>query len=139
MGKIEALIAAGALALWLRVAFKVVFKPIRGSMNIKARVISADDKEIAPGALKGTARNVPVTIGFDSSRVVGRATVYPDGTAELEIDAPIETKSDGADQDVIGLGFVVEQSRQEGDIRVIERLRPVTVGVSAAFMERIKK
>lgn len=106
-------------------------------MKIKARVLAADDKEIGPGAIKSTVRDIPVTIGFDGSRVVGRATVYPDGTAELEIDAPLETK-DG-EEGVIGLGFVVEQSRQEGDVRVIERLRPVTLGVSAAFMERIKK
>jgi hypothetical protein len=108
-------------------------------MKIKARVLSKDDKEIAPGALKGTARDIPVTVGFDGARVVGRATVFPDGTAELDIDVPVEFKSDGIDSDVLGLGFVVEQQRQEGNVRVIERLRPVTVGVSAALLDRLKK
>ncbi len=112
-------------------------------MKIKARVFAADDKEIRPGALKSTARNVPVTVGFDGTRIVGRATVYPDGSAELEIDLPLEFKSDDTDQDVIGLGFVVEQERFEGEgaakVRIIEKLRPVTVGVSASFIERIKK
>jgi hypothetical protein len=80
-----------------------------------------------------------VTVGFDGARVVGRATVFPDGTAELDIDVPVEFKSDGIDSDVLGLGFVVEQQRQEGNVRVIERLRPVTVGVSAALLDRLKK
>ena len=107
-------------------------------MKIKARVWAEDDKEIGSGALKGTARDIPVTVGFDSTRVVGRATVYPDGSAELDIDLPLEFKSE-ADQDVIGLGFVVEKERSKGGARIIERLRPVTVGVSAAFIERIQK
>lgn len=107
-------------------------------MKIRARVLSKDDKEIAPGALKAAARDIPVTVGFERSKVVGRATVFPDGTAELDIDVPLEFKSDGVDADVIGLGFVVEQQRQDGNVRVIERLRPVTVGISEAFCDRLK-
>ncbi len=140
MGKIDYLVAACLLALWLRVAWKVVLEPKRGGMKIKARVWAADDKEIGTGALRETARDIPVTIGFDGARVVGRATVYTDGSAEIEIDAPLENKSDGSDQDVLGLGFVVEKERFDGEgadkVRVIERLRPVTVGVSAAFLMR---
>lgn len=113
-------------------------------MKIKARVIAADDKEIGPGALKATARDIPVTIGFDGSRVVGRATVYTDGTAELEIDVPLERRSSGdPEAGVLGLGFVVEQERWEGEgkdkVRVIERLRPITVGVSAELVEKLKR
>lgn len=116
--------------------------PEEARVKIQARVWAEGDKEIGAGALKGTARDIPVTVGFDGSKVVGRATVYPDGSAELEIDLPLESKRD-EDQDVLGLGFVVEKERFEGHgvdrVRVIERLRPITVGVSAAFIERIRK
>lgn len=114
-------------------------------MKIRARVIAADDKEIAPGAITATARDIPVTVGFDGSRVVGKATVYADGTAELEIDLPLERRNSGdPDGGVLGLGFVVEKERWENTsigakVRVIESLRPVTVGVSAAFLDQLKR
>lgn len=113
-------------------------------MKIKATVIAKDDKEIAPGALKATARNIPVTIGFDGNKVVGRATVYPDGTADLEIDAPLErTPGEDVASGVLGLGFRVEKERWEdgkdGKVRVIESLQPITVGISAELLERLRK
>lgn len=52
-------------------------------MKIKARVISADDKEIAPGALRMSSTNVPV--------------------------------------------------------RIIERIRPITVGVSSDLLDQVRK
>jgi hypothetical protein len=109
-------------------------------MKIKAIVIPKDDKEIAPGALRMSSQVVPVTVGFDGTKVVGSATVYSDGTAELEIDAPVEQRLiEEGDSGVLGLGFVVEKDRWEGDVRIIEKLRPVTVGVSAELLERLKK
>jgi hypothetical protein len=108
-------------------------------MIIKARVIAADDKEIASGALAMTARNIPVTVGFDGNKIVGRATVFADGTAELEIDAPLEQKPGDDNSGVLGLGFVVEKERHEGDVRIIEKLRPVTVGISAELFGRLLK
>jgi hypothetical protein len=108
-------------------------------MKIRARVISKDDKEIAPGAIRMSSQNVPVTVGFDGTKVVGRATVYADGTAELEIDAPIEQKQITGEDGVLGLGFVVEKERREGDVRIIEKIRPVTVGISEELLGRILK
>lgn len=107
-------------------------------MKFKARVIAADDKEIAPGAMRMSSQNVPVTLGFDGSKVIGRATVYADGTAELEIDVPLEHRP--VDEvSGVGLGFVVEKERWEGDVRVIEKLRPVTVGISEELLGRLLK
>lgn len=108
-------------------------------MKLKARVWVEGDKEFAPGALRETARNVPITVGFDRRNVVGSATVFPDGSAELEIDVPMERRSLGTDDGVLGLGFVVEQERFEGDVRVIERLRPITVGVGQNLIDQILK
>ncbi len=106
-------------------------------MKITARAWSADDKEIAPGALKEAARNVPVSVNFDGSNIVGSATIFPDGSAVLDINVPVERTIVKSPDGVLGIGFVVEQDRWEGGVRTIERLRPVTVGISPALVERL--
>jgi hypothetical protein len=108
-------------------------------VKLKARVWAADDKGIAPGAMTETARDIPITVGFDSRNVVGRATVFPDGTAELEIDVPMERRSLTTEDGVLGIGYVVEQDRWEGDVRIIERLRPLTVGVGQNMIDQIMR
>lgn len=86
-----------------------------------------------------SSTNVPVTVGFDGTQVVGRATVFADGTAELEIDVPMERKTGDVEKGVLGLGFVVEKERWEGGVRIIERIRPITVGVSSDLLDQVRK
>lgn len=106
-------------------------------MKLKATVF-VTGTDVAPGALRSAARNIPVTVGFDGSQVVGSATVFIDGTAELELNLPAEHREGAGEGGAFGLGYVVEQERRDGDVRVIERLRPISVSIAPDLFKRLQ-
>ena len=113
-------------------------------VKLRGRVLSLDATEcspgaitqFAPGAIRVAARDIPVT-GFDSDKVIGRATVYIDGTADLEIEVPQEQRLSHGDPD-LGIGFVVEKQRYEGAVRIIEQLRPLSLSVSSDLLRKLE-
>ena len=110
--------------------------------KLKARVlVDSATQKFPPGAITKAARNVPVTVDFDHRFIVGYATVFPDGTAELQLMDPSE-RTLGSES--IGLGFVVEQFRDEpgtdGErLRVYERIKPMAVSISSGALESIRQ
>jgi hypothetical protein len=103
-------------------------------MKLKATALT-NDGTIPPGTITGSVQ-VPVLDNFDPTKVVGRATVYPDGSADIELHAAEQETAKGADG--FSIGFVVERERQDGKVRVIERIRPISVSVSPEKLTQLQ-
>lgn len=106
-------------------------------MKLTGQIIAKDDKSFAPGALKAAAVDIPVCLGFDGAKPIGRATVQPDGSVSVELFEPLGKSVDVGSDPALGLGYRVLRSRQEGDVQVVEELEPICVGVSAELLAKI--
>ena len=98
-------------------------------MEVKAEVLKLGSPHkngdiFEPGCL--TEVTVPVTLGFDMLTVVGSAVVHADGSGTLTL-AP---EAGGLDGDVVGIGFTCEAWREENGVRVLEKIKPMCLGVS---------
>lgn len=95
--------------------------------RLKAQVLrlgppASNGEVFPPGCI--TPADVPVTIDFDGTAVVGTAHVAEDGSAELEIDpACLGIIGD------VGFGFRADEWRQDGDVLVMEKIRPICLSV----------
>jgi hypothetical protein len=77
----------------------------------------------APGCIKADI-DLPTTELFDSSRFVGSARLRTDGTIEITTSTP------GFENAMaIGIGYRVVRSHMEGDIRVLDEIEPLTIGI----------
>ena len=100
-------------------------------MKIRGTVLAPNDPRFPPGCIADIQRDVPVTIDCDPANVVGLATVYPDGSAEIDLPMPKDQDTD------FGIGYRIEASRQEGDTTIVERLQPMLVSVSSKTLRRL--
>jgi hypothetical protein len=82
----------------------------------------------APGSIKPTT-GIPVTRAFDSRDVIGTAALDADGAAFVELAPGV---ADVGKIRHVGLGFRIIRHRMDGDVRVIEELEPLTLGVEFA-------
>ena len=90
---------------------------------------------IGPTAIPSTA--VPVFVEFDYSESIGVAHVHADGSADLELAPGLELDVARLEADhTIGLGYRVLEEHQDGDVRVIDRLELLAVGVSRNLIKR---
>jgi hypothetical protein len=97
-------------------------------MSIKATVVHfgppADARGVifTPGAL--TETDVPVTENFDYSRVIGRARVHADGSADLELLPGVQIDAGEA-----SIGYRVEESHFEDGLMIVDAVETVCLGV----------
>jgi len=89
------------------------------------------------GAAAIPAKSVPVFVEFDYSQSIGVAHVHADGSADLELAAGLEIDVARLEADrTIGLGYRVLEEHRDGDIRVIDKLELMALGVSSALILR---
>lgn len=95
-------------------------------MKILAPLVGFDGVEIV-----GWDEPVPVVLGFDFQRTIGRARLTADRLLDIEI-APqhAATVQEMAQRGVLGdysIGYRVEKSRTEGEEHILEKIRVITV------------
>jgi hypothetical protein len=80
----------------------------------------------APGCVQRTP-HVPVTMGFDNSKIVGEATVNEDGTADVRFSPGIVPPASGVE---VSVGYVVERYHMgEDGVRRVDALRPICLAL----------
>lgn len=94
-------------------------------------VVTGNGEVFADHAVPGPVAGVPVTVGFDSRRVIGFATVFPNGTADIQIDPKSEEYEQvrRASCERFTIGYQVIRSHKEGDQTVYDEIRPLSVGL----------
>jgi hypothetical protein len=94
--------------------------------------VARDGTMIAPDAIKKKVERVPVTVGFDAQNVVGEATVFPNGTADIRLFAgDVDfSETDSRENMPFTIGYrLVRGKPLEGKRVLVEELDPLVVSV----------